>query len=256
MDRALARRLAAVTEEFYAAEASSFSETRNSAWEGWTRIAELLAQECRRKLRVADIASGNLRFGTFLGDALPDVQIAYEAVDSCQPLMDRGRLPGNVSATCYVRDIVDGLLDGEDALPEGLAPADLVCCFGFLHHVPAEELRLHLVQELVDAAAPGGIIALALWRFAEDPVRAGKAGTATDKACQELDLPRNALDPGDYLLGWQGKPGIWRFCHSFTDAEVQAMADAVSSEASVLESYLADGKTYDQNRYLVLRKKA
>ena len=50
MDRALARRLAAVTEKFYAAEASSFSETRNSAWGGWTRIAELLAQECRHKL--------------------------------------------------------------------------------------------------------------------------------------------------------------------------------------------------------------
>ncbi|MGN0071064.1 MAG: hypothetical protein ACI361_04405 [Atopobiaceae bacterium] len=256
MDRALARRLAAVTEEFYAAEASSFSETRNSAWEGWTRIAELLAQEGRHELRVADIASGNLRFGTFLGDALPDVRIAYEAVDSCQPLMDKGRLPDNVSATCHVHDIVESLLDGKDVLPQGLGPADCVACFGFLHHVPGMELRLHLVQELVGAAVPGGIIALALWRFAEDPAHAKRAEATTDEACQELGIARDGLDYGDYLLGWQGKPGIWRFCHSFTDTEAREMADAVSSESSVLECYLADGKTHDQNRYLVLRKRS
>lgn len=256
MDQALTRRLAAVTEAFYAAEAASFSGTRQSAWEGWRRVAELLSAEDKRELRVADIASGNLRFGRFLGEALPDMHIAYEAVDSCQPLMDEGRLPGNVTSTCYVHDIVESLLDGEDALPQGLGPADCVACFGFLHHVPGMELRLHLVQGLVGAAAPGGIIALALWRFAEDPARAKKAEATTDEACQELGIARDGLDSGDYLLGWQGKPGIWRFCHSFTGEEAQALARAVSSQASVLDCYLADGKTHDQNRYLVFRKKA
>ncbi|QUC02912.1 class I SAM-dependent methyltransferase [Atopobium sp. oral taxon 416] len=152
----MAKRLAAVTGEFYAAEAASFSKPHQNSWEGWKKIVELLAVEGRHELRVTDIASGNLRFGRFLAQILPDVRIAYEAIDSCRPLIDEERLPQNILAHCYVHDIVDGLLNEGDMLPQRLAPADLVACFGFLHHVPGGEPRLHLVQKLVDAAAPGG----------------------------------------------------------------------------------------------------
>ncbi len=256
MDAVLAQRLMKLTESFYQTEASSFSETRTRGWEGWGRLFRLLAAEGPDKLVVSDVAAGNGRFGRALADALPDVRIRYQVIDSCAPLMDEAKAwPHSVDAVRFERDLIAPLLERRPALPSELEPADLVCCFGFLHHVPSTEARLQLVQELVDAAVPGGLVVLALWRFAEDPARARKAEATTDAACQELGIPRDALGPGDYLLGWQGRPGVWRYCHSFTEEESEAIADSVSDQASVEATYLADGKTHDQNRYLVLRKR-
>ncbi|MCI6261642.1 MAG: class I SAM-dependent methyltransferase [Olsenella sp.] len=256
-DLATARRLVELTEAFYAQEAQSFSSTRKAAWEGWRKIFSLLAAEGRLSLSVTDAASGNGRFGRALAEALPQVRIRYQAIDSCAPLMDEApSWPASLEATCFERDLIAPLLEGAKALPSGIEPADLLGCFGFLHHVPDKSLRLRFVQELVDATAAGGIIALALWRFADTPAGAQKAEEATRRACQELGIARDALEPGDYLLGWQGKPGVWRYCHSFTEHEAQELAHAVRGQASVMASYLADGKTHDQNRYLVLRKSA
>lgn len=256
-DLATARRLVELTEAFYAQEAQSFSQTRRVAWEGWRKIFSLLAAEGRPSLSVTDVASGNGRFGRALAEALPQVRIRYQAIDSCVPLMDKAPgWPASIEAACFEQDLITPLLEGMPCLPSGIEPADLLCCFGFLHHVPEERLRLRFVQELVDATAAGGIVTLALWRFADSPAGAQKAEAATRRACQELGLARDALEPGDYLLGWQGKPGVWRYCHSFTEHEAQELAHAVRGQASVVASYLADGKTHDQNRYLVLRKRA
>ncbi|MEE8681900.1 MAG: class I SAM-dependent methyltransferase [Olsenella sp.] len=256
-DPALARRLVQLTEAFYAQEAQSFSSTRKAAWEGWRKIFSLLAVEGRPSLSVTDVASGNGRFGRALAEALPQVRIRYQAIDSCAPLMDEAPgWPASIEAACFEQDLITPLLEGAKALPSGIESADLLCCFGFLHHVPGAGLRLRFVQELVDATAAGGIIALALWRFADSPAGAQKAEAATRRACQELGFARDALEPGDYLLGWQGKPGVWRYCHSFTEHEAQELAHAVRGQASVVASYLADGKTHDQNCYLVLRKRA
>ena len=87
-DPALARRLMQLTEAFYAQEAQSFSQTRRVAWEGWRKIFSLLAAEGRPSLSVTDVASGNGRFGRALAEALPQVRIRYQAIDSCAPLMD------------------------------------------------------------------------------------------------------------------------------------------------------------------------
>ena len=256
-DSALARRLVRLTEAFYAQEAQSFSRTRRVAWEGWRKIFSLLAAEGRPSLSVTDVASGNGRFGRALAEALPQVRIHYQAIDSCVPLMDEAPIwPASIEAACFEQDLITPLLEGAKALPSGIEPADLLCCFGFLHHVPGAGLRLRFVQELVDATAAGGIIALALWRFADTPAGAQKAEEATRRACQELGIARDTLEPGDYLLGWQGKPGVWRYCHSFTEHEAQELVHAVRGQASVVASYLADGKTHDQNCYLVLRKRA
>ena len=256
MDAGLAQRLVKLTESFYQTEASSFSATRTRGWEGWERLFRLLAAERPDKLVVSDVAAGNGRFGRALADALPDVCIRYQAIDSCAPLMDEAKTwPRSVEAVRFEHDLIVPLLEGRPALPPALEPADLVCCFGFLHHVPSTEARLRLVQELVDAAVPGGLIALALWRFADDPVRARRAEATTDEACQELGIPRDELGLGDYLLGWRGRPGVWRYCHSFTEEESEAIADSVLDRVSVEASYLADGKSHDQNHYLVLRKR-
>ncbi len=128
LDEATARRLCALTSEFYRANAESFSQTRQSPWRGWKRAlaaagvasadadnsalqppvgasaiskeaADLSPQspvganESSRAtaglLRVLDLACGNLRFEWFLADRLGVDRVRCFAVDNCDPLVDQ-----------------------------------------------------------------------------------------------------------------------------------------------------------------------
>jgi len=102
MDEAVARRLAAINMDFYARAAQGFSATRRAPWPGWRTIAESIrvdlpskclgcadapgcphATDVVDKIRVADLACGNLRFEAFLEHELPDVQLRFHVVDCC-----------------------------------------------------------------------------------------------------------------------------------------------------------------------------
>ena len=72
-----------------------------------------------------------------------------------------------------VRAEIQTRLDEGDApgaaLPSG--PFSLVALMGVLHHVPGRETRAALVAAAADRLAPGGLLALTLWRFAGRPRR-------------------------------------------------------------------------------------
>ena len=91
-EEALALRLCALTSEFYRANAESFSQTRQSPWQGWVRLLEVVDARAaeREPLRVFDLACGNLRFERYLADALPDGMLLGYAVDNCDPLVEAG----------------------------------------------------------------------------------------------------------------------------------------------------------------------
>lgn len=164
------------------------------------------------------------------------------------------------------------------ALSQG--SADAAVCFGFFHHVPSERLRARLLAELVRSVRPGGIVAASFWRFMDDErlarkalvdderarayfaeggageaicatARVGKAASAEDAESESLF---DALEEGDHLLGWQNRPGAFRYCHSFSDAELDWLAAAVSAQAQLVCSFCADGRSGALNRYLVFRR--
>lgn len=142
---------------------------------------------------------------------------------------------------------------------------DIVACFGFFHHVPGEGARQRLLQELLALAKPGGLVAVSLWRFADHPPLREKAQRSTQKALEwwsqeSPDAPLD-LDPGDYLLGW-GEPATtgdgatapaFRYCHSFSDNEIDALAASAAPNACLAARYFADGRTGRLNTYLVFR---
>ena len=66
MDTTTARTLNALTSDFYARVSSSFSETRQHAWQGWERVVEEAASVMGPGMRVLDLGCGNLRFERFL----------------------------------------------------------------------------------------------------------------------------------------------------------------------------------------------
>ena len=140
-------------------------------------------------------------------------------------------------------DVMECLYAESDLSPAIDAPAcDLCVSFGFMHHIPLREHRMQVLRALVDHARSGGLVALSLWQFERDPRIAGKA------------RPVSGGDRGDYLLGWQGTAGLQRFCHSFSEEEVDELSASVALDAREVARYSADGKSGDLNRYLVLER--
>ncbi len=135
------------------------------------------------------------------------------------------------------------------------ANADLTVCFGFFHHVPGCAARERLLRALCAATVPGGLVAVSLWRFMDEPGLAKKAHESHEAALRhfaEQGLCLN-LDANDYLLGWQQAQGVFRYCHHFADEEVMALAASVSNVAQLADCFHADGRTGDLNEYLVFR---
>ena len=248
MDRATANILNETTTAFYAAQAESFSATRQAGWPGWLRLLERVnpAKEMPAKEtgQVLDVACGNGRFRLFLQQELPQVQFAYRGIDSCAPLAGDG---------VEQHDIVTELLDG--SFDPGEQRARLTVCFGFFHHVPGMEARQTLLRALCAATRPGGLVAVSLWRFMDEPNLAKKAQVSTNRALKHFSdqgISLN-LDANDYLLGWQMQQEFFRYAHHFTAQEADELVASVAEVASLEDRYMADGRTGALNEYLVFR---
>lgn len=259
MDPSRARALVALDNSFYAANAAAFSQTRTAPRDGWRRVLETLPGPAPSSLDVLDVAAGNLRFERFCAAALPGVEMRAVAVDACDELA--APAAEELPWVEYHRwDVLAALLDkgmcGAEALGATPAAFDLAACFGFMHHVPGRKARTSLLKALVDAARPGGTVAVSLWRFLDDERLAGKAREATERARRSpavADLV-GALEPGDALLGWQDEADAFRYCHSFSDDETDDLVRAVEAHADVVARFSADGNSGRLNTYLVLRR--
>lgn len=243
MDLTYARRMGDLTTTFYQRVGSSFSVTRQSPWPGWRELLDLVRPCLGESPTVLDLACGNLRFERFLADE--GIAARVWAIDNNDELMGLGE-PDELAVQMRHLDVLAVLCDGRDLGHElealGVPACDLAVCFGFMHHVPLAEQRVEVLRTLVDAVRPGGLVAVSLWQFARDARLMAKA------------RPVEGGVPGDYLLGWQHETDVWRFCHSFAEAEVDALVDACAPQAAETARFSADGRRGDLNRYIVLQR--
>ena len=261
MNKETADKLAHATSRFYAEQATSFSATRGKPWPGWYRCADMLAGAFERTggASLLDLACGNLRFERFMHEAHPSLELSAYAVDGSEALVfDLARAGHELSGISYQHlDIVEALKrEGELSSSLDAPPCDASVCFGFLHHVPQALWRRRLLATLVERTRPGGLVMATFWRFAQDEDLARKAAQSTEQAGAELGVDPEQLGRGDYILGWQGRPGVWRYCHSFSDGEVDRLVEDLvqAGAAELLGGFSADGAGGRQNRYLVLRR--
>ena len=259
-EEVLALRLCALTGEFYRANAESFSQTRQSPWQGWVRLLEVMDARAaeRELLRVLDVACGNLRFERYLADALPGRVLSGYAVDNCDPLVEAGERNESdaLSRMSFQNlDAIERLSAGclREALEAPDASCDLAVSFGFMHHVPLERWRVELLRALVAKVRSGGFVAVSFWRFLNSDKLARKAQETTIRARAELVIPE--LPPNDYLLGWQDTQGLYRYCHHFDELEIERLLAAVADSAELVSRFEADGGTGNLNEYVVLRVK-
>ena len=275
MDRITAEILCKITDDFYAAQAQSFSATRLAPWEGWERVLEevglhpatdaSLEQGLFRNASVPftalDVGAGNLRFFKYLREQLPaEWQLDLYAVDNCEAMLPDEEALANEMP--YVRfekvDVLQRLIHGADLADAIEAPAcSLVTSFVLMHHVPGAALRADLLDALLRMTAPGGYVAVSFWQFMHNADLAAKAQQTHVEALAALQINPAVLDSGDFLLSWQDEipgPGTIRYCHSFTSDEVGALAAQVKDLANVVAHFEADGRTGNLNQYLILQK--
>lgn len=293
MDARAARELIALNNRFYKENAASFSATRSAPWQGWGRCLGVVrrelglgagasaergsgdAAERLSTLRVLDVACGNLRFEDFLAREIPNVACECFAVDSCAALADAGEREGESAGMPVVRfrelDVLALLVDAlegagaasakADQLARTLAgafdapPCDIAVCFGFMHHIPVREWRTAVLRALVECLRPGGVVCVSFWRFLDDERLARKADEATARAAENMQLAPlvRAFDAGDRLLGWQDRQDSFRYCHHFSDAEIDALAVSVADRARAIARFRADGRSGGLNEYVVLQ---
>ena len=257
MDALTARLLTRLTSDFYGQVAPSFSATRQAPWPGWQRLLEEMGPLPHGSLRVLDLACGNLRFERFLAerlvsDTLSKHSVVVRAVDSCDALAC-SVLPSGIDIEYVHLDIAEALY-GEHDLANylGRGTFDLAVCFGYLHHLALPEHRTRVLKALVESLAPGGIAAVSLWQLSQSERLLAKAQATTAQAVEVLGF--HGLEAGDYLLGWQGRTDVLRYCHDFSESEIDELARAVSPLAHETTRFSADGATGNLNRYLVLRR--
>ena len=294
MDKQTARFLSALNCRFYEEHASSFSDTRNTPWSGWAHCLDAISYTGTSSsplpyLSVLDLACGNLRFEAFLTRMLPTTRFDFFAVDACDTL-----IPSTPAVNYQHLDVLSALLDGSCLHEQLVAPAcDLSVSFGFMHHVPCRTHREELLLSLIRKTRPGGHTIVSLWQFANNENMRKKAQAAHSRALAELgqekrrinhcipssdqfapsllvrtvrtvptvpavptvpeDLPAH-LEQNDFLLGWQNTPGAFRYCHSFSDVEVNQLAAVAEGSAHVVARFKADGRTNDLNAYLVFKR--
>lgn len=208
---------------------------------------------------VLDIACGNLRFEAFLANTYPHVDWLFFAVDNCEPLVASGQedIAKKVHFTC--EDIVSNLLEGLPAAEPANIPAlaaatpfDLVVSFGFLHHIPSFDLRQRFLLEALSQVKPGGYLVVSFWQFLNDPAKRAKIEQTHAEA---LAFFEGSLEPNDYFLGWKNEPDNYRYCHHFSNEEIDRIIVALAPHATVVESFSADGKPGNLNRYVVFKRK-
>ncbi len=345
MERRVADILNAATSRFYAQQARSFSQTRQSGWPGWERclpyLDELAAEAgvsahgdapgevvlhggdgggeaaaalgdavlrgsaakgvAPGPLSLVDVGCGNLRFEAFLKAARPDLAVELVAVDFGRALFEQAR-PGvfdDARAGGLFGDAAysDGALDeacGDEACNGGVCSggalgvpsskmqlasfqdidvitqalnrkphlgihskglADVVLCFGFMHHVPGCETREFALREMLKLLRTGGILAVSFWQFMKSAKLAEQAEQLRERSLSDLALAGTDLEEGDHLLGWQKVSGVYRYCHSFSEAELDSLTRTLSDLAKLEARFEADGRTGNLNSYLILRRK-
>jgi tRNA (uracil-5-)-methyltransferase TRM9 len=240
MDSQTIQRLNAINREFYRVTADEFDQTRGTAWPGWEKLLLYLKGEnSEAAFSVLDVGCGNGRFGVFLAEYVGR-EINYHGMDNNAALLERAMqtvaTASGVTMRLEQRDIVEN--------PPDSGLYDLVAVFGVIHHIPGAHQRQEFVRRLAERVKPGGILALACWRFYEFDRFRGRIVAWGD------DL-RDLVEAHDYLLDWRRGEVALRYCHYVDDAEHTALIKA--SGLHEIVTYRADGFSGTVNQYSILR---
>ena len=253
MEKSVIEKLNEINQEFYAVYAESFSATRQNPWDGWNKCFEHIEGSFvgQKQPHIVDIACGNLRFEVFAKQHFgSDVKPSFTCVDSCLELLADDPYYNFVQS-----DILASLLNFGVLFADNIDEADLLVCFGFMHHVPSYSLRLLAIRRMLLMLKPDALACVSFWQFMKNAGMAEKATALRSSALLDLGLAEGDLERGDYFLGWQNSVEHYRYCHSFDQAEFEKIISDVSDLAIIVNRFDADGRGGELNHYIVFKRR-
>ncbi|HVN15326.1 MAG TPA: methyltransferase domain-containing protein, partial [Anaerolineales bacterium] len=111
----------------------------------------------------------------------------------------------------------------------------LITCFATLHHIPSEELRIHILRKVRELLTENGRFILSNWQFLNSEKLKARIQPWSAAGLSEADV-----DAGDYLLDWRRDGMGLRYLHHFSAEELSQLAEQVGMR--VRESFLSDGE--------------
>ncbi len=230
MEETKIRELAQKTTDFYKNHGVEFSKSRQSNWLGWDKCLDIIKNNfARETISVLDIACGNGRFYQFLRTS-SDYKIDYLGLDNNDYMLIEGVMKYQLASFLTYDVFFD--------LPKLTKKYDVVSVFGFTHHIPDANFRLHWFEQLVDLLNPNGLLLITFWDLSPDD-RFSKAVKADD------------LEENDYYYGW-GDSEDKRYVHIYSEEELKKITDTMAQKnCQLLDSYMSDGKNNNLNKYLI-----
>jgi 2-polyprenyl-3-methyl-5-hydroxy-6-metoxy-1,4-benzoquinol methylase len=225
--------------QFYQTFAASFSSTRQRLQPGVLNILETVSPDAE----LLDLGCGNGELARELGRC--GHQGNYTGLDFSEGLLEyaRAEIPAGFNARFLQINLAE--LDWD----AGLLPAgyDRILCFAVLHHLPGNELRTGVLHKLRRLLSPGGRFIHSNWQFLNSARLRSRI-----QPWEEVNLSKDDVDPGDYLLDWRRDGHGLRYVHHFDEAELRSLAEETGF--SVIDSTLSDGEGGKLGLYQVWEK--
>jgi len=215
--------LTRLNQVFYMTYADSFHKTRQSPWNGWNSLIPLLPQES--PAHYVDIGCGNGRWFSFITSKSVAIDSAI-GLDLDTYLLGQARLlfAKDDRFRFYQGDCIE---NSDDCITH-IGTPNVLTSFGLWHHIPSFELRQRLLSRLLSTVAFGGKLIISFWQFAEESGYIHKLITP-EVAAPLLSVSVDEFEEGDYFLGWQSETSVMRYCHSFSQEEVEQLATSIGA---------------------------
>ncbi len=266
------QKLNLINADFYNKTALFFDNSRSYNWEGWDIMIERLninsvqeksdfgyfwtnlfqkffhKNKSTKPLQVLDMGCGNGRFYGFLHSRL-QVPFNYVGIDTNQFLLEKSieRYP-YPNAQFFLENMgnVDHIFN---------IKFDLIVIFGVMHHIPGTETRIKMLKKCRNLLSKNGNLVFTTWKFLDIP-RIAKSIVKEDtplgvEIYRDLGISSEELGVNDYILDWQRGVTAYRYCHYYTETEVQKLIQI--SGLNLVETYEADGLEGDLNQYYICR---
>lgn len=232
MREEVVQQLLALNQEFYDAQADSFSGSRVTPQPGFARLLPHLPVPCPRFL---DVGCGNGRFAEFLQskNRIGD----FVGVDFSEELLDDAAK--NAVGTFYQRNLL------EPSCLAGLGWFPAISCLAVMHHLPGKANRLRLLQEIKEHLVEDGRLLISNWQFMDSPRQRRKV-----QDWAEIGLAAADVEPHDYLLAWQRGGFALRYACHIDATETAELAEAAGF--TIVAQFRSDGKESDLSLYTVL----
>lgn len=250
-----------INSQFYQKYGEYFSDSRQYFWDGWkhtsffSEIENLFTH--KDKINVLDVGCGNGRFFEFLNGKFEN-KFDYIGIDSSEILLNIAKEKFETQNSKF--KFFD-ILNESNWTDKFNNLFDLIVCFGVVHHIPSVENLGQILKEMKNLTTDDGLITLSVWQFFNDEKLRSKILDKNDpflhRFLQKFNLSTLDLGENGFIMDFkrsnqEDEVRGFRFCRKYTQEEILFTIKKI--ELKMIESYNADGKSGDLNKYFLLKK--